>query len=74
MLGHRIYVGTKDCDSWQAARQADRAQTCPPPTHLTPQINSEPYGTGWMMKIELSNKGEADSLLDSAAYQKHCEH
>ena len=38
------------------------------------KINGAPYGDGWMIKIQLSNKGEADSLLDAAAYEKHCEH
>ena len=33
-------------------------------------INSEPYGTAWMVKIELSAPGELDSLLDAAAYEQ----
>lgn len=36
-------------------------------------VNSDPYGEAWMIKIELSDPGEADSLLDAEAYQKHCE-
>lgn len=35
-------------------------------------INSDPYGEGWMVEIELSNPAEVDSLLDAAAYAKHC--
>ena len=35
--------------------------------------NSDPYGVGWMARIELSDPGELDGLMDSAAYQKHCE-
>ena len=35
--------------------------------------NSDPYGAGWMARVELSNPGELDGLMDSAAYQKHCE-
>jgi glycine cleavage system H protein len=36
----------------------------------TPEIlNSDPYGLGWMIKIELSNMSEIDELLDSAAYK-----
>lgn len=31
-------------------------------------INSDPYGNGWMIKINLSNAGEIDALMDSAAY------
>lgn len=37
----------------------------------TPEkVNSDPYGEAWMVKIELSNPGELDGLLDAAAYQK----
>lgn len=31
-------------------------------------INGDPYGSAWMVKIELSNAAELDSLLDSTAY------
>ena len=31
-------------------------------------VNSDPYGTGWIIKVELSNLSELDSLLDAAAY------
>lgn len=37
----------------------------------TPEVvNSDPYGTGWMVKIELSNLSELDALLDSNAYKE----
>lgn len=37
----------------------------------TPElINSDPYGEAWMVKIELSDTSELDSLLDAAAYEK----
>jgi glycine cleavage system H protein len=32
-------------------------------------LNSDPYGEGWLVKIEVSEPGEIDTLLDSAAYQ-----
>ncbi len=32
-------------------------------------INSDPYGEGWMLKIEISNPSELDDLLDAAAYR-----
>jgi glycine cleavage system H protein len=32
-------------------------------------VNNDPYGAGWLVKIELSNGAEAKSLLDAAAYQ-----
>jgi len=33
------------------------------------KVNSDPYGDGWMVKIRLSDSGEVDNLLDSAAYK-----
>ena len=32
------------------------------------QLNSDPYGTGWVCVIEMSDPAEADTLLDAAAY------
>jgi glycine cleavage system H protein len=32
-------------------------------------VNSDPYGDGWMVKVELSNPSEIDGLLDAAGYQ-----
>lgn len=31
-------------------------------------INADPYQTGWLIKVRLSDPSEADSLMDSAAY------
>lgn len=32
-------------------------------------VNKDPYGDGWMIKIEMSDPSEVDSLLDAAAYK-----
>lgn len=32
------------------------------------QVNDDPYGNGWMVKIRLSDPAERDVLLDAAAY------
>ena len=32
-------------------------------------INEDPYGKGWILKMELRNKGELKGLLTSEAYQ-----
>lgn len=32
-------------------------------------INSDPYGQGWMVVIDLSNAGEVDKLMDAAQYE-----
>lgn len=31
-------------------------------------VNADPYETGWMVKIRLSEPSEADDLMDSASY------
>lgn len=32
-------------------------------------INSDPYGEGWIIKIELTNPEQLNELLDSTSYQ-----
>ena len=34
------------------------------------QVNDDPYGEGWLVKIKLSDPSEADTLLDAGAYQE----
>jgi glycine cleavage system H protein len=36
-------------------------------------INDDPHGEGWILKLTVSNAGEYDDLLDSAAYQASIE-
>ena len=31
-------------------------------------VNQEPEGSGWFMKVKLSDRGEVDGLLDEAGY------
>ena len=33
------------------------------------QINEDPYGEGWLVRIRMSDPSEADALLDVGAYQ-----
>ncbi|MEA2403855.1 MAG: glycine cleavage system protein [Thermoleophilaceae bacterium] len=33
-------------------------------------INNDPYGTGWLVKVKLSDTSEVDGLLDVAAYRE----
>ena len=33
------------------------------------KVNQDPYGEGWMIRIEMSNPGEVDSLLTAAEYE-----
>ena len=37
-------------------------------------LNSDPYGEGWIIKIELSNPAEVNSLMDAAAYEAQLGH
>src|SRR4030095_3366185 len=32
-------------------------------------VNSDPYGDGWMIRLRMSNPGEVDSLLTAAEYE-----
>ena len=33
------------------------------------QVNEDPYGGGWMVKIRLSNVDEVEQLMDASAYE-----
>jgi glycine cleavage system H protein len=34
-------------------------------------VNQDPYGGAWMVRVEISNPGELDGLMDATAYEKH---
>jgi len=39
----------------------------------TPEtVNKDPYGEAWMVKVEVGNPAELESLLDAAAYEALC--
>jgi len=33
------------------------------------KVNSDPYGTGWMVYLKMANAGEVDSMLTAAEYE-----
>lgn len=33
-------------------------------------VNQDPYGKGWMVKMELENPADVDALMDAAAYEQ----
>ena len=35
-------------------------------------VNTDPYGNGWMIKVEMSNPAELEKLLDADAYAAIC--
>ena len=38
----------------------------------TPElVNADPYGEGWMVEVQVSDRGQIDSLLDSSGYAAH---
>jgi glycine cleavage system H protein len=36
-------------------------------------VNEDPYGAGWLVKLELSKPSELDALMNSDAYDKYVE-
>jgi glycine cleavage system H protein len=34
------------------------------------QVNADPYGEGWMVRVRISDPASTDSLLDAAAYRE----
>jgi glycine cleavage system H protein len=36
-------------------------------------VNQDPYGSGWMVRIELSDPSQIDGLLSASEYQKFLE-
>lgn len=35
-------------------------------------FNNDPYGKGWIIKVQVSDESGLSSLMDYAAYQKQC--
>ena len=33
------------------------------------QVNTDPYGAGWMIRVQMSKPGEVDSMLTAAEYE-----
>ena len=33
------------------------------------KVNQDPYGDGWMIRVQMSNSGEVDSMLTAAEYE-----
>lgn len=36
------------------------------------QLNEDPYGTGWIVKVRLADEAELKDLMSHAAYEKQC--
>lgn len=37
------------------------------------QVNEDPYGEGWMVKVKISNQDEVNELMDAETYKAHIE-
>jgi glycine cleavage system H protein len=35
------------------------------------KVNDDPYGEGWLFKVNLADSGELDSLMDADTYSEH---
>jgi glycine cleavage system H protein len=44
-------------------------ETNPTLSNTPETLNSDPHGTGWLIKIKLANPSEVSGLMDAAAYQ-----
>jgi len=36
-------------------------------------LSQDPYGAGWIIKVQVSDPGQVEDLMDYAAYRKMCE-
>ncbi len=36
------------------------------------KVNTDPYGSAWMVKISMDDAQEVTALMDGAAYEKYC--
>lgn len=36
------------------------------------KLSEDPYGAGWLVRIQMSDESELDALMDYAAYQQQC--
>ena len=34
-------------------------------------VNNDPYGAGWMVKVKMDNPGEADAMLSAVEYEEY---
>ena len=37
------------------------------------QVNEDPYGDGWMIRIKVSDPTELDDLMNAEEYEEYCE-
>lgn len=36
-------------------------------------LSQDPYGAGWLIKVQVSDPGQVEELMDYAAYRKMCQ-
>ena len=44
-------------------------ETNPGAVDTPEQVNSEPYGAGWLIKVEVSDSAQLDGLMDAETYK-----
>ena len=88
MVRATVQRGSGRCREWDSAASRSAAfprvhrpaalllpltsSPAPKPHPSSPQINSDPYGDGWMVKVKLSNPDELKGLMDAKAYEEFC--
>lgn len=35
-------------------------------------INSDPYGAGWLVKLDIQDSSQLEDLMDATAYEEYC--
>ena len=53
------------------ANAAKPAAASRPETRNPETVNADPYGEGWLVRVRLTEPGEAGSLMDAEAYRRH---
>ena len=48
-------------------------ETNPDAVDKPESVNTDPYGKGWLIKVELADIGQLDALMDSATYESTLE-
>ncbi len=68
----RALSACTDDSSPLASLPSDLISTCVLFLFLQPQVNSDPFGEGWFVKVKLADAAQLDGLMDAQAYTDFC--
>jgi glycine cleavage system H protein len=66
---NRTYAEVESGQSGLGALRAHVGQGCRGQHRAPTAINEDPYGTGWLVKVTLSDLSEVDSLMSAEEYK-----